>query len=368
MRGCAAPIRSIHELRPVPRPASLTPPAIHNYTRPRTVQTPAAACTAIRHGGAGLRLPPAIVDWLSQRAFRVDSAATADELLAAAIRRRPRLVLLDGRSGATDAESAARRLKLDSYTGVVPVVVIVAGDAPGALAGAFAAGADEVISDAMHADEVNARLDAFLERSDRDTGVHPSTRLRGAPAIATEYARRVDSGLGFGVSYVDLDHFKEFNDRYGYEAGDRVIRIVAEILRDVVKGRCGEDGFVGHIGGDDFICVTPDGEAARVCEEIVDVFDTLIPFQYSTADRDTRYYFGKDRRGQLHRVPLMTVSIGIVTNTHRELATPSQISELATEMKSYAKTLPGSVYVIDRRHEDAPAATGRPAGGVPGRG
>jgi diguanylate cyclase (GGDEF)-like protein len=214
--------------------------------------------------------------------------------------------------------------------------------------------------------EADARLDALLTRSDRDTGVHPSTRLPGAPEIESEYARRLTTAVPFGVCYVDLDHFKEFNDRYSYQAGDCVIRILAKILHDVVKGICGEDGFVGHIGGDDFICITPAADAARVCEAVVDVFDTLIPYQYSTQDRTTGYYFGKDRRGKLHRVPLMTVSIGVVTNAHRAFTHPAQISELATEMKSYAKTFPGSVYVVDRRHgaEGARSADTGAAGGA----
>ena len=91
----------------------------------------------------------------------------------------------------------------------------------------------------------------------------------------------------------------------------------------------------------------------EVCTEIVSVFDTLIPFQYSEPDRRAGYFFGKDRRGQLHRVPLMTVSIGVVTNERRRFTHAAQVSALATEMKSYAKTLPGSVYSIDRR-TDAP--------------
>ena len=45
----------------------------------------------------------------------------------------------------------------------------------------------------------------------------------------------------------------------------------------------------------------------------------------------------------------MTVSIGVVTNERRKFTHAAQVSELATEMKSYAKTLPGSVYTIDRR-------------------
>src|SRR6185436_19440030 len=149
-----------------------------------------------------------------------------------------------------------------------------------------------------------------------------------------------------------LDHFKEFNDRYSYNEGDRVIRILAKILHDVVKGTCGEDGFVGHIGGDDFLYIIPVEHIGAVCPLIIECLDLLVPFQYSEQDRRAGYFFGKDRRGQLHKVPLMTVSIGVVTNERRRFTHASQISELATEMKSYAKTLPGSVYTLDRRTDE----------------
>ncbi len=155
----------------------------------------------------------------------------------------------------------------------------------------------------------------------------------------------------FAVAYADLDHFKEFNDRYGYHEGDRVIRVLARILHDVVKGMCGEEGFVGHIGGDDFIFIIPATAVQSVCGEILEVFDLLVPFQYSESDRRAGYFFGKDRRGQLHRVPLMTLSIGVVTNERRPFLSSAHVSELASEMKAYAKSLDGSVYSMDRRSE-----------------
>jgi GGDEF domain-containing protein len=203
----------------------------------------------------------------------------------------------------------------------------------------------------------------MLRRSDRDLFVHPSTRLPGAVEIDLEVQRRLASGVLFAMCYADLDHFKEFNDRYSYYDGDRVIRILAQILHDVVKGLCAERGFVGHIGGDDFIFIIPVDAVNDVCSEIIDVFDTLIPFQYSEQDRRAGYFFGKDRRGQLHRVPLMTLSIGVVTNERRHFTHAAQVSELATEMKSYAKTLTGSVYSVDRR-QNPPAVDAPP--GAPG--
>ena len=305
--------------------------------------------------------PAALTEWLARQADSVLTISDIDELMAISMRGRPRVVAFDARSRPDTVYAACRRLKHDSYTGVVPTVIL-SGDDDAVFAEAFLAGADEVVRAHLAEPEKLIRLDAMLRRSDRDLVVHPSTRLPGAVEIEAEVARRIASEERFAMCYADLDHFKEFNDRYSYYDGDRVIRILAKILHDVVKGVCGEHGFVGHIGGDDFIFVIPSTAIAEVCEEIVDIFDLLVPLQYSEQDRRAGYFFGKDRRGQLHRVPLMTVSIGVVTNERRHFTHAAQVSELATEMKSYAKTLEGSVYSVDRRTDSQPAGVSRISG------
>ncbi len=303
-----------------------------------------------------MRRPSAALHaWLDGRSLPVSIIDSGDELMDIALRGRPRLVLFDAASAPDSAHAACRRLKRDSYTGVIPAAIF---SAPGveSLVAAFAAGADEVLCldrTGTHP-ELIVRLDGLLRRADRDVHVHPSTFLPGAPEIEAEIGRRLAAGELFAVCYADLDHFKEFNDRYGYYEGDRVIRILAKILHDVVKGISPEGSFVGHIGGDDFIFIVQGPDASEMCQEIVAIFDSLVPYQYSEQDRRAGYFFGKDRRGQLHRVPLMTVSIGIVTNERRHFSHASQVSELATEMKSYAKTLPGSVFVVDRRQDTTP--------------
>src|SRR5690606_21254286 len=113
------------------------------------------------------------------------------------------------------------------------------------------AGADEVLSPAMPEQEQLLRLRMSLRRADRDVSVHPTTRLPGTVQIERDIGDRMRRGELFAVCYADLDHFKEFNDRYGYNEGDRVIRVLARLLRDIVKGHSPE-GFIGHIGGDDF--------------------------------------------------------------------------------------------------------------------
>jgi diguanylate cyclase (GGDEF)-like protein len=210
------------------------------------------------------------------------------------------------------------------------------------------AGADEVLTGGMVEREQILRMRMLLHRADRDVSVHPTTRLPGTIQIERDISERMSRGGLFAVCYADLDHFKEFNDRYGYNEGDRVIRVLARILRDIVKGNS-PDGFVGHIGGDDFIFNVPLEQMRICCEEIIEVFDEIGPYQYTEEDRRAGYFLGRDRRGNIVWVPLMTLSIGVVTNEHRLFEHTARVSELATEMKTFAKKLPGSVYAVDRR-------------------
>jgi len=148
----------------------------------------------------------------------------------------------------------------------------------------FAAGADEVITPLFEPGEQAGRLDALVTRAERDVAVNPSTRLPGTTEIEREIKRRMDLGEFFAVCYADLDHFKEYNDRYSYYDGDRVIYLLSRILHDVVRGILGKQGFVGHIGGDDSSSSCRSRASGAVCSEVLDVFDTLVPYQYNEQD------------------------------------------------------------------------------------
>jgi diguanylate cyclase (GGDEF)-like protein len=297
----------------------------------------------------GAPLPSWLEAWMAEAAPAVLACADEASVVAYMLRAHPRAVVLDGRCGTADAYALCRRLKADSWTAIVPIVLL---DEMVDHPRAFAAGADEVLPLETAAPEATARLTALLRRSDRDTDVHPSTRLPGTRAIEAELRQRLSRQELFAACYADLDHFKEFNDRYGFYQGNEVIRLVARVLHDAVKGLCGEAGFVGHIGGDDFLYIVPVVAMPRVCDEVIRRFDELAPLRYSEADRRAGYFMGKDRRNQLHRVPLMTLSVGVVTNQRRRFSQPAEISELASEMKTYAKTQPGSVWIVDRRRDD----------------
>lgn len=311
----------------------------------------------LHYSPSGREAPRAVREFAARNSCELLEVSGVNEVLARVSRAYPAAVVVDGSEPAEAALALCRQMKAEAFTAVVPVIVHVESAGPEAAAAALEAGADEVVTGSVSARETELRLQLALRRTERDVSVHPTTRLPGTIQIERDFAERLRSGKKFAVCYADLDHFKEFNDRYGYNHGDRVILIVSRILRDVVRAHS-PSGFVGHIGGDDFIFTVPLADYPPCCTDIVDVFDELIPFQYSVEDRERGSFVGKDRRGNQYEVPLMTLSIGVVTNENRRLTHPGQISELATEMKSYAKTFPGSLFVVDRRTDDPPEERG----------
>ena len=292
---------------------------------------------------------PVVHTFAARQGLALMPVSDAEEVLALVNRTLPAGVVLDA-SGRDASVRLCVQLKRDAFSAIVPVAMLALDDDEQFVLESLEAGADEVLTGRMDEREKLLRLRMLLRRADRDVSVHPTTRLPGTVQIERDMAERIARSELFAVCYADLDHFKEFNDRYGYNEGDRVIRILARVLRDIVKGYA-PDGFVGHIGGDDFIFNVPIDRMRLCCEEIIEIFDELIPYQYTPEDRRAGYFLGRDRRGNIVWVPLMTLSIGVVTNQHRTFTHTARVSELATEMKTFAKKLPGSVYAVDRRSD-----------------
>lgn len=296
----------------------------------------------------GRTAPPAVRAFADRHDLTLIELRDADEVIARVNRAHPAAIVIDGSAPAGRALALCHLVKRETFTAVVPVILHMGNGNDETAVDALEAGADEVLMPGLSEREFELRLRMALRRADRDVSVHPTTRLPGTVQIERDFAERLRSGETFAVCYADLDHFKEFNDRYGYNHGDRVILIVSRILRDVVRAYS-PGAFIGHIGGDDFIFTVPYDDWRICCEEVLAVFDELISLQYLPDDQERGFFVGKDRRGEEYEVPLMTLSIGVVTNKNRELTHTAQIGELATEMKAYSKTLPGSAYAVDRR-------------------
>jgi len=182
---------------------------------------------------------------------------------------------------------------------------------------------------------------------------NPLTGLPGNRQIEEELLSRLGSDQPFSVIYSDLDYFKSFNDCYGFERGDAVIKLTADILKEKSAAAGKPDDLVGHIGGDDFIIITRSGVAGVVCGEIIAAFDQRVPELHDPEDRKRGYIDTRDRQDQPVRLPLMSISLAVIDCRPGQYQSPEELSRVAAELKKYAKSIKGSVFVKERRNRQA---------------
>ncbi len=205
-------------------------------------------------------------------------------------------------------------------------------------------------------DELEQLAQAFNQMAEsleimkfNDQNANPLTKLPGNLCIEAEVQRRISRNEELAVLYIDLDHFKAFNDKFGFEQGDRVIQLCAGTINQAVQVVDNPGDFVGHIGGDDFIVITQPHVAERVAREIIRIFDAEVPELYPDEDRSRGYIVSVDRRGQKQEFPLCSLSIALVSNERRPIKDFLELGSLAAEVKKYAKSMEGSSLARDRR-------------------
>jgi GGDEF domain-containing protein len=202
------------------------------------------------------------------------------------------------------------------------------------------------------ATELRARVELALTRAGRALDASPLTKLPGNTSIIKYIQGLIDRRMDFALAYADLDNFKAFNDKYGFSRGDEVLMLTARLLATTVREVRGQPAFVGHVGGDDFVFVTPVDQAEDACRRVVGAFDAIVPGFYDADDRERGAIVAHDRQGQVRTFPLMAVSIAVVCNRPGvgfSLAHYGEASYRASQVKKLAKDRTGSCYVFDRR-------------------
>ncbi len=179
----------------------------------------------------------------------------------------------------------------------------------------------------------------------------PLTGLPGNLLIEEQLKNLINQTESYAVIYLDLDHFKAFNDYYGFEHGDRVLKQTAAILSECLATSSSPNAtdFLGHIGGDDFVIITRWEVAESLCACIIKKFDHAIQQLYSSRDLARGYIKIKNRKGIMENFSIMSISMAIVTNRYRQFNNYLEIGEIAAELKKKAKNIPGSVWISDNR-------------------
>ncbi|MEW5767656.1 MAG: response regulator [bacterium] len=284
--------------------------------------------------------------------FEVFVAKNGPECLKLAKELLPTLILLDIRIPLMDGFEICPKLRDNFSTSHIPIVVLsgVCKDIEDKVKG-LDLGADDYITKPFDGKELIARIKAILRRTHLERGCNPLTELPGNIAIEQQIKSRLNLNETFTVLYSDLDNFKPFNDYYGYNKGDQVIKSLSRIFIEAVENLGNSNDFVGHIGGDDFILITTPDKSKPIADRVIDRLASLSEGLFDKEALKRGYFEITDRRGEVSRFPAtIGITIAAVTSApDNQLRSHLKISDSLAEVKHYGKNQPGSVFVVDRR-------------------
>jgi len=286
---------------------------------------------------------------LAAAGYQVRVANDGQQAIEAVAEDPPDLVITDVMMPHVDGFELTRSLRQDARTATISVIILTARGLSADKLEGFAIGADDYIVKPFDTPELLARVRGVLRRKREMKDESPLTGLPGNNRVQEEVESKVAAGEDFAMLLVDIDRFKPFNDHYGFPRGDQVIQDVALLMQSVLSELVGGEGFVGHLGGDDFVVVVGSAAAALVADTIVQRFDEATPAYYDDEDLQRGWIEVLNRRGEPQRYEPITVSIGVASTQRRVFAHFAEVMAIATEMKNFTKTTPGSSWAIDRR-------------------
>jgi len=174
---------------------------------------------------------------------------------------------------------------------------------------------------------------------------NPLTLLPGNTPICEHIDYLINSRSPFVTCYFDLDNFKPFNDFYGFQKGDEVIKLTGRLLSEI----CGKYDFIGHIGGDDFIVLFQSADWEKRCNTLLaEVADAFTQF-YSEDDKRCGGITMEDRQGRQIFYPILTISIASILVTPDKFTSHHEVSESCISAKKQAKKMSGNSLFVDRR-------------------
>ena len=286
--------------------------------------------------------------------FHVVEACDGAEAVRMAQDEVPDLIVLDVMMPELDGVEVCNRLRASFTTRHIPVIMVTARAGRDDKLNGLTQGANDYVTKPFEMNELVQRVRNTLEWSSQQRSASPLTGLPGNHSINAEIRRRLTEETSFALLQIDVDHFKAFNDYYGYGRGDEAIQLLARILSESVYRAGGRTGFVGHIGGDDFVVLCDPDSAETIGEAILEWFNTAAADLYDPEDRARGFVEVLNRRHVVERFPLMSLTIALVSTDRVPVTHLAQLIDIAQELKAHGKGIPGSVMVGERRRRQDP--------------
>ncbi len=260
--------------------------------------------------------------------YHVDVAARGNDALEICRKKLPDLIVLDIMLPDIDGYEVCKVMRTTTRTSHIPIIFLTQKDERSDRIAGLELGADDYITKPFDIEELKLRVRTAINTYKRHNMTDPITGLPSSRLIEDQL-RNLMRTSDWTYLQIGIDQIEPFSDEYGFLARDEVLRFTTLILNEVDDELGTLDDFIGHATSNTFVLVTMADNVPVMIEELRQQFDEGILSHYSFIDREQGGIMQPD--GML--VPLMKLSIGIVSDKTQRFSDIREITETAAELR-----------------------------------
>ena len=265
-----------------------------------------------------------------------------------ALKNIPSLIIINEDSLNGDILNICQKIRENDDNKITPIIVISSNTDHKHRVEILKASVEHFIKKPIDEEYLFYTILNIIKLIDVNRAISPLTGLPGNVQIQAEMKKRLMNNEKFVMLYLDLDNFKAYNDVYGFLKGDQVIKFTAQTILKNVREIDSNKGFVGHVGGDDFVAIISNDNFENLCQNIILDFDYNVLDYYTQEHIQKGFIEVENRRGLIEQFPLISISIAVV-KVNNNFNNILEIGEVGAQVKHLSKSIQGSTYVIDRR-------------------
>ncbi|HEY4689461.1 MAG TPA: response regulator [Anaerolineae bacterium] len=270
--------------------------------------------------------------YFTSQGYEVVVAGRGGEALERCRQQLPNVIVLDIMLPDIDGYEVCQRLRTNLRTSHIPIIFLTQKDERSDRIAGLELGADDYITKPFDIEELRLRVQNAMRRAERESLTNPTTGLPSG-RLNEEQLRLLMRKQNWGLLYVGVDGLDDFNNAYGFLAGEDVLRFVALLLSETVDAMGTPDDYIGHVGGDKFMVISQADRARTLADTLKAKFASGILSHYSFIDRDRGYIIIKDPDGKDRKAPLMRMCAGLIRSDSQQFTDIREITEAAAEAR-----------------------------------
>ena len=270
--------------------------------------------------------------YFQQEGYEVAVAQRGEDALEMCRQQLPHIIVLDIMLPDMDGYDVCRELRGNLRTSHIPIIFLTQKDERSDKIHGLELGADDYITKPFDLEELKLRVKNAMARAQYESLTNPTTGLPSGRLIEDQL-RQLMRRQDWGIVYVGIRGFSTFGEKYGFVAGEEVLRFASMVLGRAVDSAGTPNDFIGHIGGDDFIIITHKDALASIVGDLQQRFSAEVGAHYDWATRQQGYLTVQDEAGNETIEDLMDFSVGVVTAEEGPFADIREITEVAASAR-----------------------------------